>query len=335
MAFKEVAGSELRLCCIVWVITLKMIQPKGRIMAIEKKTGKEKTRLKIKARIGAWWKSTVLTENEVTAENRNNESDSKKGLKETVKEIQPKSPSRGKTAVRSSDALTREHHPDKIVNTEVNLESEIIASPTEEKTVSPKKRTAKKPRRQKSSLAPAKSDSAEDSSDTKLVVEPVKRKEPSKPTPVRKLLINAEEPEECRIALLEDGRLESIHVSSVTRTRTKNNIYKAKIVAIEPSLQAAFVDYGTDKNGFLPFSEIHPEYYKEELGSRVRELVEAHQWKKLSIVDVVEKGQEILAQVVKEEVGRKGANMTTYLSLPGRCVVLMPGSDSSGIDLRW
>ncbi|MGW8195107.1 MAG: Rne/Rng family ribonuclease, partial [Desulforhopalus sp.] len=129
-------------------------------------------------------------------------------------------------------------------------------------------------------------------------------------------------------------RLESIHVSTVSRTQRKNNIYKARIVAIEPSLQAAFVDYGTEKNGFLPFSEIHPEYYRQDLNDNVRHLVETHQWKKLSITDVVEKGQEILAQVVKEEVGKKGANMTTFLSIPGRCVVLMPGSDSAGISRK-
>jgi ribonuclease E len=151
---------------------------------------------------------------------------------------------------------------------------------------------------------------------------------------VSKLLINAEEPEECRLALLENGRLESIHVSTVTRAQNKNNIYKARIVAIEANLQAAFVDYGTEKNGFLPFSEIHPEYYKEGLSEDIQKLVEAHHWKRLSITDVMEKGQEVLAQVVKEEVGKKGANMTTYLSLPGRCVVLMPGSDSSGISRR-
>lgn len=152
--------------------------------------------------------------------------------------------------------------------------------------------------------------------------------------PVCKLLINAEEPEECRLALLEDGRLESIHVSTINRTQTRNNIYKARIVATEPNLQAAFVDYGTEKNGFLPFSEIHPEYFKQDLPSETKRLVEAQNWKKLSITDVVEKGQEVLVQVVKEEVGKKGANMTTYLSLPGRCVVLMPGSDSSGISRK-
>jgi ribonuclease E len=162
----------------------------------------------------------------------------------------------------------------------------------------------------------------------------VKAAEPEEEKKPCKLLINAEEPEECRLALLEDGRLESIHVSTISKTQTKNNIYKARIVAVEPSLQAAFIDYGTEKNGFLPFSEIHPEYYKQELSDNVRQLVEAQQWKKLTITDVVEKGQEILAQVVKEEVGKKGANMTTFLSIPGRCVVLMPGSDSSGISRK-
>lgn len=151
---------------------------------------------------------------------------------------------------------------------------------------------------------------------------------------VSKLLINAEEPEECRLALLEDGRLESINVSTTSREQRKNNIYKARIVAIEPSLQAAFVEYGTDKNGFLPFSEIHPEYFKQDLSENLQHLVDTQQWKKLSITDVVERGQDILAQVVKEEVGKKGANMTTFLSIPGRCVVLMPGSDSSGISRK-
>lgn len=149
-----------------------------------------------------------------------------------------------------------------------------------------------------------------------------------------KLLINAEEPEECRLALLENGRLESIHVSTISRIQTRNNIYKARVVAIEANLQAAFVDYGTEKNGFLPFSEIHPEYYRQDVTDKVRKLVDTHQWKKLSISDVMERGQEMLVQVVKEEIGKKGANMTTYLSLPGRCLVLMPGSDSEGISRK-
>ncbi|MHB1348414.1 MAG: Rne/Rng family ribonuclease [Desulfobulbaceae bacterium] len=151
---------------------------------------------------------------------------------------------------------------------------------------------------------------------------------------VSKLLINAEEPEECRIALIENGRLESFHVASVVRERTKNNIYKGRIVGIEPSLQAAFVEIGTDRNGFLPFDEIHPEYYREDVDERCRQLIADHQWRKLKIEQVMKKGQEVLVQVVKEVTGNKGANMTTYLSIPGRYLVLMPGSDSAGISRK-
>jgi len=157
--------------------------------------------------------------------------------------------------------------------------------------------------------------------------------EPAKPV-VYKLLINAEEPEECRIALVEDGRLESFHVTTVDREPTKNNIYKGRIVSIEANLQAAFVDIGTGRNGFLPFNEIHPEYYRQDVNERVRTLIAQQQWKKLKIEDVMQRGQEVLVQVVKEVTGNKGANMTTYLSLPGRFLVLMPGSDSSGISRK-
>ncbi len=245
---------------------------------------------------------------------------------------------------------------------------EVEAAPVQteeetEKPKSPKPRRARRPRTAKKKDATESAD-ATDVVETKaesdgestasseaeeVVAAPSADKKPAgkKPSPKKveeepeeevkklsKLLINAEEPEECRLALLEDGRLESINVSTTNREQRKNNIYKARIVAIEPSLQAAFVEYGTDKNGFLPFSEIHPEYFKQDLSENLQHLVDTQQWKKLSITDVVERGQDILAQVVKEEVGKKGANMTTFLSLPGRCVVLMPGSDSSGISRK-
>ncbi|MCL1979797.1 MAG: Rne/Rng family ribonuclease, partial [Proteobacteria bacterium] len=156
---------------------------------------------------------------------------------------------------------------------------------------------------------------------------------PEKPVTC-KLLINAEEPEECRIALVEDGRLESFHVTTIDREPTKNNIYKGRVVSVEANLQAAFVDIGTGRNGFLPFNEIHPEYYRQDVNERVRAVIAQQNWKKLKIEEVIQKGQEVLVQVVKEVTGNKGANMTTYLSLPGRCLVLMPGSDSAGISRK-
>ncbi len=142
-----------------------------------------------------------------------------------------------------------------------------------------------------------------------------------------KLLINADEPEECRVALLENGKLESFHVETMSREQHKGNIYKGRIVSIETNLQAAFVDLGTGKNGFLPFNEIHPEYYRKEVSP------DSH-WKNHKIKEVLAEGQEVLVEVVKDVTGNKGSSLTTYLSLPGRYVVLMPGSDSHGISKK-
>ncbi len=143
----------------------------------------------------------------------------------------------------------------------------------------------------------------------------------------RKLLINSEEPEECRVVLLENGKVEAFHIETMVRAQNKGNIYKGRIAAVEPNLQAAFVEIGTGKNGFLPFGDIHPEYYCKEVDG-------ATHWKDLRIQDVIRKGQDVLVEVVKEATGNKGANMTTYLSLPGRYLVLMPGSDSAGISRK-
>ncbi len=140
----------------------------------------------------------------------------------------------------------------------------------------------------------------------------------------KKLIINAEVPEECRIALLEDTKLAAFHIETLSHQLTKGNIYKSTVVSVEPSLQAAFVDYGGDKNGFLPLSEIHPEYYQVDSGKG----------EVLRIQELVHKGQEMLVQVVKDMTGQKGAALTTYLSLPGRYLVLLPGSDSTGISRK-
>ncbi len=124
-------------------------------------------------------------------------------------------------------------------------------------------------------------------------------------------------------------------MTTIDREPTKNNDDKGRIVSIEANLQAAFVDIGTGRNGFLPFNEIHPEYFRQDVSDKSRALIAQQQWKKLKIEEVVQKGQEVLVQVVKEVTGNKGANMFTYLSLPGqRRLVLMPGSDSAGIRAR-
>lgn len=140
----------------------------------------------------------------------------------------------------------------------------------------------------------------------------------------RRMLINAVHPEECRIAIVEGNNLVELEIESHVGKKLKGNIYKAKISRIEPSLQAAFVDIGTQRNGFLQINDIHPAYFRKEIPAGGRVLIQ----------DVLRPDQELVVQVVKEERELKGATLTTYLSLPGRYVVLMPGSDRGGISRK-
>ena len=151
-------------------------------------------------------------------------------------------------------------------------------------------------------------------------------KRAKKKGPEKIILVNADQPEEIRVALVENGRLEAFDVETVVREHTKGNIYKGKIVNIEPSLQAVFVDIGLSRNGYLPFKEIHPEYYG------YAEVVDRSG--RSRIPELLEPGQELLVQIVKEETPTKGASLTTYLTLPGRYVVLMPGNPTQGVSKK-
>jgi len=138
---------------------------------------------------------------------------------------------------------------------------------------------------------------------------------------VKKMLINASDPEEYRIAIVEDGRLEEFYTDSSMKKQTRGNIYKGIVVNIEPGLQAAFVDYGAKRHGFIQINEIHPEYFHEDPPQRG--------WP--DIRKALVRGQELLVQVTKEETGNKGAALTTFVSLAGRNVVLSPGRETIGV----
>ena len=138
------------------------------------------------------------------------------------------------------------------------------------------------------------------------------------------MLINAVDPEECRIALLDDGYLEEFYIESSLKEQSLHNIYKGIIVNVEPSLQAVFINYGGERNGFMQINEVHPEYFQMDPPER-------GQW---DIRKLLLKGQEILVQVTKEPTAIKGAALTTYLSLAGRYVVLMPGREHIGISRK-
>jgi ribonuclease E len=148
--------------------------------------------------------------------------------------------------------------------------------------------------------------------------------QPQTAGPIYKMLINASDPEEFRVAIVEDGRLEEFALEVASREQLKGNIYKGIISNIEPSLQAAFIHYGAERQGFLPISEIHPEYFQQEASNRGRPKIQ----------EVLKKGQELLVQVIKEEIASKGAYLTTYISLPGRFLVLLPGQEQVGISRK-
>ncbi|HAD04640.1 MAG TPA: ribonuclease E, partial [Desulfuromonas sp.] len=132
----------------------------------------------------------------------------------------------------------------------------------------------------------------------------------------RKMLINATHPEENRVAIVEDGILTELDIEVVGREQTKGNIYKATVVRVESGLQAAFVDYGGQRLGFLQLGELHPSFFGKGAGS------DDERRGRQRIGDVLRRGQEILVQIVKGERGTKGAALTTFLSLAGRYMVL-------------
>ncbi|HEU0186345.1 MAG TPA: Rne/Rng family ribonuclease [Gallionellaceae bacterium] len=135
---------------------------------------------------------------------------------------------------------------------------------------------------------------------------------------MKRMLFNATQPEELRVAIVDGQKLIDLDIESAGKQQQKSNIYKAVITRIEPSLEAAFVDYGGNRHGFLPFKEVSPQYYQNEGGGRP------------SIKEALREGQELLVQIEKDERGNKGAALTTYISLAGRYIVLMPNNPSGG-----
>ncbi|MFA0811459.1 Rne/Rng family ribonuclease [Microbulbifer epialgicus] len=138
---------------------------------------------------------------------------------------------------------------------------------------------------------------------------------------MKRMLINATQPEELRVALVDGQWLYDLDIENRTRQQKKANIYKGKITRVEPSLEAAFVDYGEERHGFLPLKEISREYFlkqPKDIEGRIK------------IKDVVKEGMEVIVQVDKEERGNKGAALTTFVSLAGRYLVLMPNNPRAG-----
>ena len=136
---------------------------------------------------------------------------------------------------------------------------------------------------------------------------------------MKRMLFNATQQEELRVAIVDGQKLVDIDIESAGREQRKGNIYKGLITRIEPSLEACFVNYGEERHGFLPFKEIARSYFAEGVDVR-----------KASIKEALKEGQEIIVQVEKEERGNKGAALTSFISLAGRYLVLMPNNPRGG-----
>ena len=164
----------------------------------------------------------------------------------------------------------------------------------------------------------------------------------------KEMLINVSQPEECRIAIVEDGRLEELYIERASQDNYVGNIYKGRIVNLEPSIQAAFVDFGVGRNGFLHISDVEPQYFRqagvdpEALAEKEAAEDQARRARfrggrprsKPPIQDIFRRGDEVLVQVIKEGIGSKGPTLSTYISIPGRYLVLMPALGRVGVSRK-
>lgn len=178
----------------------------------------------------------------------------------------------------------------------------------------------------------------------------------------KEMLVNALQPEESRIAIVEDGVLEELYIERSSLDNFVGNIYKGRVVNLEPSIQAAFVDFGVGRNGFLHVSDVEYQYYKHLVGpggngghdprmdgaetdrperpqrggprGRPRKFNERSVRNKPPIQEIFKRGSEVLVQVIKEGIGTKGPTLSTYISIPGRYLVLMPGLQRVGVSRK-
>jgi ribonuclease E len=176
----------------------------------------------------------------------------------------------------------------------------------------------------------------------------------------QEMLINVSQPEECRIAIVEDGVLEELYIERTSQDNYVGNIYKGRVVNIEASIQAAFVDFGVGRNGFLHISDLEPQYFRQGgidpdkpgafggrgfdeaaddddhggRGRHRRHRPGARPRVKPPIQDILRRGDELLVQVIKEGIGTKGPTLSTYISIPGRYLVLMPALGRVGVSRK-
>jgi ribonuclease E len=150
----------------------------------------------------------------------------------------------------------------------------------------------------------------------------------------KEMLINTVENQECRIAIVRDGRLMELYIERASSASHVGNIYKGRITNVEPAIQAAFVDFGQPKNGFLHISDLQPQYFKRKGKSTEAVGRKRPRRDRPPIQQCLRRGQEVVVQMTKEGIGTKGPTLSTYLSIPGRLLVMMPGMSRMGVSRK-
>jgi len=153
--------------------------------------------------------------------------------------------------------------------------------------------------------------------------------------PTSEMLVNFVPGEECRIAVVEDGQLEELYQERVSADLHVGNIYKGRVTNVEPSIQAAFIDFGLERNGFLHVSDLHPMYFPGDAASETERVgKKTPRRDRPPIQKCLKRGQSILVQVLKEGISNKGPTLTSYLSIPGRYLVMMPNMERLGVSRK-
>jgi len=149
------------------------------------------------------------------------------------------------------------------------------------------------------------------------------------------MIVNYDPGEECRVAVLEDGLLEELQTEPADQLSFVGNIYKGKVMNVEPSIQAAFIDFGFETNGFLHISDLHPQYFPGEDSDTTERIGKKTPRKERPPIQAcIKRGQEIIVQVIKEGINTKGPTLTSYLSIPGRYLVMLPDMDKVGVSRK-
>lgn len=148
------------------------------------------------------------------------------------------------------------------------------------------------------------------------------------------MLINVAEGDECRIAVMHQNRLEELFIERASSESHVGNIYKGRVVNVEPSIQAAFIDFGLPKNGFLHISDLQPQYFPDHHGRLEEVGRKTPRRDRPPIQKCLRRGQEVIVQIIKEGIGTKGPTLTTYIAIPGRFLVMMPGMNRLGVSRK-